>query len=523
MKFLFFLLSFAAIAAFGVTCVAPMLQAYIEGDVATDAIEEIEASKFADKYSVADLKMDHFHLKNVTLIPNNKIVSLDVYQIRKEIVGIVDSVRGVYAQDCEVILVNRNSEVATIPKENPDIEILKVGLPPPTETMDEASEREPASFSILWNAVENTLLLKGKQTNLHAGKELKKYFAEAQKQGTVTSNIEINNENVANSKYLSRVLRDIRLLIINSNDELSIDFQDAHKTNDGQKKGYLKFKGTTGTLEKYNALTSSIKNLESDDFEVQNELVFYPYVSIRKDAIKEKIILTGCVKDKIDLGTLGSNASRDVTNNFSTDNKLVTHKRCLNINWHDEYAENIIARHMNKVVDGEIIYRNNKLYSLSGVSHDADYVDEVRQAFKGKNIAQKLIYEEVPRKQISLVEPEPARPETLGEQLNEYQIYFGSGKSKVDPRYSALLDDIASKIKTSIDKTSQIIVGGYADASGSAPHNKSLSLKRARSVVTKLVSRGVDAERIQVEFLGAETSAKPKAESRRVEIKVRKK
>ena len=521
MKFLSLLLSFAAIVAFGAICIAPMMREFMEGNLTDRAKDKIEST---GKYSVASLKVDHFHAKHVAVSLENEEFVLNQAQVEKEIIDKIEPILGIYAVDCEVDLVSLDSKLAENKPKTPDgvvVEIPNPRPPPPGETPDLMTDKEPASFSILWDAKTQKLVLKGKQTNKFAGTELVKFFTEAKKQATVTSAIEIDNVNVANSKYLKRVLRDIRLIIINSSDDLRIDFQDAIKTSNGQKKGFLKFSGTTGTLEKYNALSSSIQNLVSVDFDVENDLVFYPYVSIRKDALKEKITLTGCVKDKAELAMLGSNAGREVTSNFSTDNKLETHARCLDIAWHDIHAESLIAKYMSKVAEGEIVYSNNKLTSLSGVSYDSDYVDEVKQAFQDKNITRRLVYKEAPRKRINLVEPEPAKPETLAEQLDEYKIYFGSGKYTVDPRYDPQLVEISQKIKSSTDKTSKIVIGGYADKTGSLEQNKRLSLKRARAVMSKLVAKGVDAKRIQVEFFGSEANGRTKAESRRVEIKVR--
>ncbi|MGJ8655421.1 MAG: OmpA family protein [Akkermansiaceae bacterium] len=522
MKPLFILFAFAAIVAFGVTCVTSMFKDYIEDHIAAKTRAEIDKS---ENYTVVEqISTDHFHVKEVKVRSQRPVAMEEADLVKKEIIGMIDPLLGVYAQDCEVILVNTDLKNAADQIDGPGEELAEIpkdGPPPPSETLDLTIEKEPASFSVLWNEKENELLFKGKQTNKHAGAELRKFFKEAKKDPNIRSEIKIDTKKVANSQYLKRSLREIRLLIINSQGDLRIDFQDALKTEEGQKKGFLKFVGTTGTLELYNVLSSSIKNLESDDFEVQNQLVFYPYVSIKKDAMKEKIILTGCVKDKMEQSMLGSNAGRDVANNFSTDNQLIAHDRCLDIIWHDEYAETLIAKHMNKVADGEIIYRNNKLFSLSGVSHDKDYVNEVMNAYS--DIVNKLTYEDPPRKQINLVEPDPVRPETLAEQLDDYKIYFESGKSQVDPRYNTQLEEVTKKIRENADKESQIVVGGYADTSGSAAQNKILSLKRARAVMVILVGNGVDEDRIQVAFFGAESDGKTKAESRRVEIKVRKK
>jgi len=517
MKLLLFILSFAAILVVGVICVAPSLQDFIEGHLTTKAKKVLKSAE----YKVTDVKMDHFHLQQVTIEPKLAGLKLDKEKIRKEVIDETDPILGIYARD--VLVVTRKDDMV---KPEPNlVDIFDSETPPPSENPELDKTREPASFTLLWNANEKVLSLDGKQTNKNTGSELRKLFS-IKKPKKVNSTILVDSKKIANSKYLSRVRRDIKLLVLNSYDDLSIDFQDAVKRKGVNEKGYLKFKGTTGSLEKYNALSESLQYLESDDFEVKNELVFYPYVAIQKDALKEKITLTGCVKDRIDVGTLGSNSSRDVASNYSTDNKLVTHDRCLDINWHDEYAENLIAKHMNKVVDGDIIYRNNKLHSLSGISYDKAYVEEVKKAFKDTDIAKNVLFEKAPEKKIDLVEPEPSKPEittTLADQLKEYKIFFDSGSSAVHQRYFKQLDDIAKKIKLSTDKRSKIIVGGYADTSGSAEQNKILSLKRARAVMTKLVGKGVNASRIEIEFFGAEANGKSKAESRRVEIKVRNK
>ena len=328
---------------------------------------------------------------------------------------------------------------------------------------------------------------------------------------------------MSNSKYLQRSLRDVKLLIRNSVGDLHIEFQDALQNSNKKQKGFLRFQGTAGAYGTYDVLSTSLAHLENEDFEVTNELAFYPDVTITKNLDEKKITLTGCVKDKFEQSMLASNAARDIYKDYQTDNKLTTHERCLAIRWHDESAENLIAQHMKNVSEGEIVYRHNELFKLSGKSHDSGYVDEVRLIYRDTNVAKDLIYDDSTRNDHSLNHVEPVTVESLAEQLGSYKIYFQSGEFNVDSRYYVQLEEIAEKILKSADKESQIIVGGYADTSGSASQNKRLSLKRAKAVLVILVARGVDPERVQVEFFGAEATGRTKAESRRVEIKVRKK
>lgn len=71
-------------------------------------------------------------------------------------------------------------------------------------------------------------------------------------------------------------------------------------------------------------------------------------------------------------------------------------------------------------------------------------------------------------------------------------------------------------------------VSGHTDSSGSAPHNKELSGKRAATIVRELIARGIPREEILSVGMGAEhplvtpdnTPAK-KAKNRRYEIQLR--
>jgi OOP family OmpA-OmpF porin len=79
------------------------------------------------------------------------------------------------------------------------------------------------------------------------------------------------------------------------------------------------------------------------------------------------------------------------------------------------------------------------------------------------------------------------------------------------------------KLNTEYDVT----IIGHTDSRGSAAFNKTLSTKRAESVKSDLVSRGVEASRIQTLGNGEEqpiadnATAEGRAKNRRIEAQLR--
>ena len=95
-------------------------------------------------------------------------------------------------------------------------------------------------------------------------------------------------------------------------------------------------------------------------------------------------------------------------------------------------------------------------------------------------------------------------------------------------RLANALVDAKKKLAASGVKNFKFEVSGHTDTSGSAAHNKELSLKRAEAIKRELEKKGVPAEEIVAVGAGAErplvkpddTPAK-KAKNRRYEIRVR--
>jgi outer membrane protein OmpA-like peptidoglycan-associated protein len=101
-------------------------------------------------------------------------------------------------------------------------------------------------------------------------------------------------------------------------------------------------------------------------------------------------------------------------------------------------------------------------------------------------------------------------------------VLFASNKDALLPAAQERLGQVADALKTQDDH--KIVVEGHTDSQGSAASNQGLSERRAQSVVTFLISRGVPAEQIRAQGLGLTRpiadngSPEGRANNRRVEI-----
>ena len=107
-------------------------------------------------------------------------------------------------------------------------------------------------------------------------------------------------------------------------------------------------------------------------------------------------------------------------------------------------------------------------------------------------------------------------------------VLFETGKWQLLSSAQAKLNEVADAL-TKHDKASTMVVEGHTDSVGTDADNQALSQKRAESVRTYLVSRGIAADRITAQGLGESRSiadnANPegRANNRRVEIVVNQK
>ncbi len=104
-------------------------------------------------------------------------------------------------------------------------------------------------------------------------------------------------------------------------------------------------------------------------------------------------------------------------------------------------------------------------------------------------------------------------------------VFFDSGRDTIQQRSFSLLDQISLVLKAHLE-VKRVRIEGHTDSDGSDEGNLDLSKRRARAVLDALVSRGVEAERLESEGFGetrpiADNNTKAgKAQNRRVELAI---
>lgn len=101
-------------------------------------------------------------------------------------------------------------------------------------------------------------------------------------------------------------------------------------------------------------------------------------------------------------------------------------------------------------------------------------------------------------------------------------VLFATGKYELLPIARDKLDDVAKALNDQGYKS--IVIEGHTDSKGKASDNDTLSLKRAESVRTYLVSRGIPSDKVTASGLGSSrpvadnNTADGRANNRRVEL-----
>jgi outer membrane protein OmpA-like peptidoglycan-associated protein len=95
-------------------------------------------------------------------------------------------------------------------------------------------------------------------------------------------------------------------------------------------------------------------------------------------------------------------------------------------------------------------------------------------------------------------------------------VRFSKGGVVLDSDGMVLLNEVFEQLAR--DPAQRILITGHSDASGDPATNLVLSERRAKAVRSYLVARGVEEERLLVNFYGDSRSIGPDAAERRVEI-----
>jgi len=103
-------------------------------------------------------------------------------------------------------------------------------------------------------------------------------------------------------------------------------------------------------------------------------------------------------------------------------------------------------------------------------------------------------------------------------------VLFEVDRAELKPGAARTLDQLANALND--DPRSTISIEGHTDSTGSAQHNANLSLARAESVKSYLVTRGVDPSRVRTQGLGQDypvasnSTEAGRQQNRRVEVVV---
>lgn len=101
-------------------------------------------------------------------------------------------------------------------------------------------------------------------------------------------------------------------------------------------------------------------------------------------------------------------------------------------------------------------------------------------------------------------------------------VHFDTDKATLTPEGEATLQRAAAAMKG--NPNAHLRLEGFTDATGSAPHNETLSDQRTKTVVDYLQSQGIERSRLTGAGFGADkpvdtnATAQGKADNRRVEL-----
>ena len=191
----------------------------------------------------------------------------------------------------------------------------------------------------------------------------------------------------------------------------------------------------------------------------------------------------------------------------------------------------IIKNYENAVVKngGKMIYKNSN-------SQDADLEATYHLVTKDKEYWVKLFNfggtaNDVEHFGLYILEMEPMKQEIEASEMFEainkdgfiaLYINFETGKSDIKPESKPIVDQIVEMLKQNPDL--KVSIEGHTDNVGSEKSNKTLSENRAKSVMTALISGGIEKSRLSSKGWGAtkpiedNSTEEGRYNNRRVEI-----
>jgi outer membrane protein OmpA-like peptidoglycan-associated protein len=111
-----------------------------------------------------------------------------------------------------------------------------------------------------------------------------------------------------------------------------------------------------------------------------------------------------------------------------------------------------------------------------------------------------------------------------GQVMSFANIYFDSGSATLKPSSFSVLDDVADLLRENSEV--RVEISGHTDSDGSSSYNQDLSRRRAESVRSYLVQKGISASRLTTVGYGesqpvaSNATADGKAQNRRIEFRV---
>ena len=110
----------------------------------------------------------------------------------------------------------------------------------------------------------------------------------------------------------------------------------------------------------------------------------------------------------------------------------------------------------------------------------------------------------------------------LRQSLKALPIYFGSNSEVVNREGKEKVEMMATLIKDARVPL-KLMVTGFADNSGSAEHNRELSLRRANSVMVLMIENGINRDTMTADSVGEDVTNVTRNErwkARRVEVSI---